>query len=35
VRERLFESSGHAPMIDARQDWSEVFFAHLDAAENP
>lgn len=33
VRERLFEGSGHAPLIDASQRWSEAFFAHLDAAE--
>lgn len=34
VREQLFEGSGHAPPIDASQRWSELFFAHLDAAEN-
>ena len=33
VREQLFEGSGHAPLIDASQSWSELFFAHLDAAE--
>ena len=32
VRAELFEGSGHAPMIDAAERWSALFFEFLDSA---
>jgi hypothetical protein len=29
----MFEGSGHGPLFDAAQRWSEIFFAFLAASE--
>jgi pimeloyl-ACP methyl ester carboxylesterase len=33
VREELFEGSGHGPVVDAAERWTELFFGFLDDAE--